>query len=204
MVERRARQLTFRGMKRRLATEERRQLQRNLGQWIYSSNTFEATLTNSNKSVLLLTLSAPGTTSVQEKNEMYNPSGFFGVALKTISGSAATVYSGAVIVMNIRPGQTPTDFLGSNSSLPSGNEEGNIDARIEGYFPFVLSNKAGGDGSMLRVPSHLCFGRAGRKTLKPNHSSRMYLVFDRGTPNLSLQISYAARWRQITHEQKDS
>lgn len=204
MVERRARQLTFRGMKRRLATEERKQLQRNLGQWIYSSNTFEATLTNSDKSVLLLSLVAPGTATVQEKNEMYHPSGLFGVALKAISGSSAAVYSGAVIVMNTRPGQTPRDFLGQNSSLPSGNEEGNIGARFEGYFPFILSNKAGGDGSMLRIPVHLCFGRAGRKTVKPNHATRMYLVFDRGTTNLTLQISYAARWRQITHEQKDS
>lgn len=142
-TRRRPRQMTFRGLKRRMDREAHKVEQKEMGQWFGVAYTSSFT-TSATKYGNGMTLSNPEGAPSASKVEIYGVDLLVTLRAQTTSDVAI---QGALMVCHIRHGQAFTDFLAANESMPEGTEQQNR-ARPRAFLPFALMpplNTQGGD-----------------------------------------------------------
>lgn len=133
MVEKKARQLTFRGMQRRIKRDEQREEKRTLGRWWGFDVSASDAIGPSDLSVDL-TLPTPDDPGIL----IYGMDALLAIRYTGTSKTYKALV-GSLMVCHIRPGQTKSDFLAANNGLPSGSQWEGL-ARPRSYINFFIED----------------------------------------------------------------
>ena len=195
-LKRRPRQMTFRGLKRRIERDEKKELQRTLGRW----NNFQTVgIETIGSSSLGTNLDLPlPPNSATKKTEIYAMDSQICIHYSQ-SSSAGVPIMGALGVCHVRPGQRFQDFAGVNLALPQGTDENQI-ARFRAFIPFTLvpplNTSAGQPWAVTIIPYRFFRGR--RITLNVSEKLTMLMMFGRSTTSgARINITWHGRYRYI-------
>jgi len=133
-VQRRPRQMTFRGLKRRIERDEKRDMQRTLGRWWGVFGQVSETVTGTSYACNY-TLSTPANNGI----EIYGMDLLIQLRFeKADDGPSNYFASGALMVCHVRSGQTWEDFLTSDDAVPvsAGWDD---KARPRSFVPLALN-----------------------------------------------------------------
>lgn len=187
-LARKPRQLTFKGLKRRMEREERRVEQKELGRW-YGVNQTQKTTISATQKGGWTTLQEPGGT----KSTLYAVD-----LLINLYAENTTVefpIRGALMVCHVRKGQAVSDFMGPNQALPTGDQQDAL-ARPRAFLPFVVLPQDTSPYQMTVIPYRLFRGR--RITLLTGEQLSFAHVYAPDTPNgLSIHLAIHGRYRYI-------
>lgn len=189
--------MTFRGLKRRMERDERRELQKELGRWYYVSQTVEDTITTADGSVIwnLPLIQDPLTRKVT----VYGVDLL--VSLRMLTVTPKDVH-GAFVTFKRRAGQSANDFFGTNGYIRPGTDQ-DARARFRSFLPIYLTGSpvsAGGGNIHQQVVFPFRLFRGNRLLLNPSEFFAMGFVFYTGfTPVASMEVSasISGRYRYI-------
>jgi len=201
-VRRRATQMTFRGLKRRIERDEKRDMQRTLGRWWGVFGQVSETVTGTNYAVNYK-ITTPSNNGI----EIYGMDLVIQMRFeKEDAGPSNYFASGALMVCHVREGQSYEDFLTSDQAVPvsAGWDDR---ARPRAFIPLALNlyEPDGGESSSqyatIVIPYRFFRGRR----IRLLDSEELHLVFalydtSRFIGN-TLKMQVSGRYRYIVKSQ---
>lgn len=194
---RRPRQMTFRGLKRRIDREERRVEQKTLGQW-WGIDYNQTLTTGPTARGVGMTLTTPEGSPATDKIEIYAVDSLISILCTSKSN---TPIVGALLACHVRHGQASSDFVAAQGAMPKGLEF-QPRARARAYLPFTVMplQDQGDSGSNLVIPYRPFRGR--RLTLLDGEQLVIRLALSATSQDgISLKIAWHGRYRYIIGKQ---
>lgn len=188
MAERRARQLTFRGMQRRMERSEKRSERMTLGRWAGVDSGQTDTLTNTVRGGTIFNLPA-----YSSKTTFYGWDAVVSVTVDPDTGT--TAQRGQILGCHVREGQSVTDFFASTGYKPNvSSADWQTHARASKMIPMVLIGDDSSTRGSLVVPLRLLMPKT--LVLKRNESYSVAYGFA-GTVGVKIEIQVHGRYRFV-------
>jgi len=202
MAERKARQMTFRGLQRRIDRDERRQLRRSQGQWFGLASRTTINLSGSTHGAEIF-FPVPGANAVaasraDSKVEIYGLDVLLSVQAIQASGASGPT-TGAIVVCHYRAGQSGSNYVPSNGAFPVGVQPQGL-ARPKKVVPFTIfppiSSSGGNSNANVVMPIAALVGKA--FTLVEDEAMAFNFALDSTqSPHPDFQVALLGRYRYI-------